>query len=276
MSAEILIAGCGYLGSALGKLLAQNGHKVWGLRRNPESTPGVLPITANLLEPASLDLPCTIDVVVYTAAPGHGHDQAYEDIYVRGVAHLLQALKTMKITPRRLLLTSSTSVYQQNKGEWVDEESKTTPRTTTSQWVLKGEELWRQAPWPSTIVRLSGIYGPGRRRLINQARKGEHALVTSLHWTNRIHRDDAAGFLAWLVELPSAETLYLGTDSYPVPRHEVEAWIAQRLAIPAPERCLDQRQHNKRCRNDRMLATGYVLHYPTFKEGYEGLLAKEA
>ena len=99
------------------------------------------------------------------------------------------------------------------------------------------------------------------------------------HYTNRIHRDDAAGVLRHLLELESAEDLYVGVDSEPADEHSVCSWIAQQLSVPEPPSAEEgapaplRRAGSKRCRNARLLATGYRFRYPSFRDGYAALVA---
>lgn len=282
---RMLIAGCGDLGIALGRRLAAAGSIVWGLRRSPAVLPPPLrPIAADLTDQASLaDLPADLDVVVYTASAAGPSDAAYREAYLDGLANLLAALNATGQRPRRLLFTSSTAVYAQSAGEWVDESSPTHPTHFSGRRLLEAEELLATAPIPATVVRLGGIYGPGRTRLIDAVRRGEAACEDGPPvYTNRIHRDDAAAALAHLAGLPVPEALYLGVDGDPAERCEVLRWLAARLGAPPPpvigrteaDAGGRRQRSNKRCSNARLLATGYRFRYPTFREGYAALLAR--
>ena len=161
--ANILIAGCGYVGTALGLRLAAAGHMVWGIRRSAEGLPsGIHHLAADLTAPETLqDLPPALDVVFYTAAPNGSEEAAYRAIYVDGLRHVLEALVRQHQSPRRVLLTSSTAVYAQSAGEWVDETSPTEPQHFTGRRVLEGERVLLDGPFPATVLRLGGIYGRG-------------------------------------------------------------------------------------------------------------------
>ena len=98
----------------------------------------------------------------------------------------------------------------------MDETSETSPREFSGRRLLEGEQLFLQSPFPATIVRMAGIYGPGRTRLIDQVRRGEAICQTGEpRYTNRIHRDDCAGVLRHLMSLSSPDAMYLGTDHEP-------------------------------------------------------------
>jgi nucleoside-diphosphate-sugar epimerase len=282
--ANILIAGCGYIGTALGTRLVAAGHVVWGMRRSVAALPpGIRQLTADLTTPQTLqDLPTGLDVVFYTAAPNGSDQAAYRAIYVDGLRHLLEALMRQHQAPHRVFFTSSTAVYAQLTGEWVDEASPTEPHHFTGSRVLEGERLLRDGPFPATILRLGGIYGPGRTGLIERVRLG---LTTCRHgpplYTNRIHRDDGAGALHHLMMLPQPDALYIGVDHEPADQCDVLRWLAGQLGAPLPRvessSGGDTRRHrtNKRCRNTKLVASGYTFRYPTFREGYAALLAAD-
>jgi nucleoside-diphosphate-sugar epimerase len=278
---NILIAGCGYVGTALGMRLAAAGHVVWGMRRAAEDLPpNIRHLAGDLSVPQTLqDLPPGLEVVFYTAAPNGADDAAYRAIYVDGLRYLLEALAGQGQSPRRVFLTSSTAVYAQSAGEWVDESSPTVPTHFTGGRVLEGERLLLDGPFPATVVRFGGIYGPGRTSLVERVRQGLAACREgSPLYTNRIHRDDCAGVLHHLMTLPTPEALYVAVDHEPADYCDVLRWLAGQLGAPMPRveaaSGADTRRHrtNKRCRNGKLVASDYIFHYPTFREGYAELL----
>ncbi|HXH03795.1 MAG TPA: SDR family oxidoreductase [Candidatus Competibacteraceae bacterium] len=274
--AHILIAGCGDVGTTLGLLLAAQGHVVWGLRRDPAPLPTpIRAIAADLGDPVTLEhLPPELDYVFYTAAAGARDEAHYRAVYVEGIGHLLDALAGQPL--RRVFLTSSTSVYAQDDGGWVDEDSPAAGQGTSGRLIREGEQRLLAGPFPATVVRFAGIYGPGRTRLLEQVRAGRPCQAEPPQWSNRIHRDDCARVLAHLLTLEQPAPLYLAVDDEPAPLHEVLAWLAQRLELPAPPIVnppLPAGQ-NKRCRNARLRATGFVFRYPSYREGYGAMLAR--
>lgn len=282
---RILIAGCGYVGSALARRLAAAGHRVHGLRRRPEGLPaGVHPVAADLLDPASLRaLPAALDAVVYAASAGGGAEPAYRAAYVDGLRNLLDALACLSEPPRRAIFTSSTAVYGQHGGEWVDETSATEPADFRGRILLEAERLLAAGPFRATALRLGGIYGPGRTRLVESVRAGGVTIQPGgPWWTNRIHRDDCAGALAHLLALPAPEAVYLGVDDEPADRGEVLRWLAARLGAAEPRVTADAagdpdaRGGNKRCSNARLRASGWRPLFPTYREGYAALIADAA
>jgi len=274
MSLRVLIAGCGYLGSALAARLAGEGHEVVALRRRPAALPpGVRPFAADLGDAASLrGLAGPFAAVVYAAAPGGRVEAAYRAVYETGVANLLAALRC-----ERFLLASSTSVYAQDAAEWVDERSPTEPRAFTGRTVLAGEALARERHPAACAVRLGGLYGPGRTRLLRAARTGGLAFQAAPpRYTNRIHRDDAAGAIAHLLGRPSLEPVYVGVDCEPAAEEPLQRWLAARVGgAPPRPRAGAPEGAGKRCSNRLLLAAGYRFRFPTFREGYGALAAAE-
>lgn len=233
--AKILIAGCGYVGSALAERLVAGPHEVWGLRRRPLMMPlGVQPIEADLAVARTLrDLPRDLEFIVYSAAPSGGDDAHYRTAYVEGVNRLLEALAEQHQRPRRIFFLSSTSVYGQSKGEWVDESSETEPLDFRGKRVLEGEAILREGPLASTVLRLGGIYGPRRTGLIDRVRTGQASFRKgSPHYTNRIHRDDVVGALAHLMEMDGLAPLYVAVDDDPAEESVVLQWLAGVLGAP--------------------------------------------
>jgi nucleoside-diphosphate-sugar epimerase len=282
--AQMLIAGCGYVGTALGMRLAAAGHTVWGLRRSATGLPAEIRyLAADLTEPQTLqDLPPGLEYVFYTAAADGADEEAYRAIYVDGLHHLLETLARQGQSPRRVFFTSSTAVYGQSAGEWVDETSPTMPIHFTGRRVLEGEHLLLECPFPATVLRLGGIYGPGRTSLVDRVRQGLAACSANPpRYTNRIHREDCAGALYHLMCLPRPEPLYIGVDHEPADQCDVLRWLAAQVGASPPRVAAgmgtDRRRQrtNKRCRNAKLVASGYTFHYPTFREGYTALLTAE-
>jgi nucleoside-diphosphate-sugar epimerase len=280
--ARVLIAGCGYVGAALGSLLVEQSHVVWGLRRSPRSLPaGIKPITADLAHRGDLSaLPRNLDTVFYLVSPTGSEDALYRRAYVDGLRTLIAALYEGDQQPR-ILFASSTAVYGQRDGEWIDETSETAPGHWSGLRVLEGEQLVLQAPFPATVIRFGAIYGPRRTRLVDQVRTGQAVYSKgSPRYTNRIHRDDCAGALHHLMRLEKPDPIYLGVDDEPAEQRAVLNWLAGTLGAPEP-RAADTPKAGragrsvgggKRCRNARLLGSGYTFRYPTFREGYSAIL----
>ena len=278
--ARVLIAGCGDIGTALGLLLVERGHSVWALRRRTEDLPSALrPLPADLTQPESLrGLPESVDFVFYTAAAGKSDGDTYRAVYVEGVKYILQVLLRRDRRIKRFFYTSSTSVYGQQRGEWVNEDSPTNPMNFSGPLILEGEQVILDAPCAATAVRFGGIYGPGRHRLIDRVKNGEACTSDPPLYTNRIHRDDCVDMLRHLLELDRPKDLYIGVDCEPAAECEVMGWLATRMGVARP-RCVRygegdalRSRGNKRCDNARLLASSYQFRYPTFREGYAAVL----
>lgn len=276
MSVRVLIAGCGDLGSALGLQLAASGAEVFGLRRRAELLPAPLKsLRADLARPETLrNLPSGLDRVYYLATPSAFTDEAYRLAYVEGLANLLAALPE---PPRRLVFVSSTTVYGQLGGEWVDETSPTEPRAFSGRRMLQAEELALGSGVPAIVVRFGGIYGPGRERMLRKVRAGEPCAGEPPLYTNRIHRLDCVSVLAHMGREEIAPGVYLAVDDEPCSQCELMDWLAKRMGLPAPERVAlpvgGVRGSNKRCRNDKLKATGFEFRYPSYREGYGEMLS---
>jgi nucleoside-diphosphate-sugar epimerase len=279
--ARILIAGCGDVGTALGLLLAADGHEVFGLRRHPIGLPApIRPLAGDLSDAASLvAIPDGVDLVAYTAAADGVDDGAYRRAYVDGVANLLGALGARKARVLRLRFTSSTAVYAQTDGGWVDEASPAHPAGFSGRRVLEGERLVLGSGVPAIVLRLAGIYGPGRTRLIDRVRSGAATCPDGpSRWTNRIHRDDCAGAARHLLTLEQPDPLWLGVDREPAEECAVLDWLAARLGVPPPRRVpreidgAGRPETSRRCLSRKLVASGYVFRYPTFRDGYAALV----
>ncbi len=275
-----LIAGCGDIGSRLGTLLVQRGHLVWGIRRSSARLPEqITPITGDLLDPETLDqLPEKIDYTVFCATPDKVTEAAYRRVYIDALSMLLERLADKQSKVKRLLFVSSTSVYHQQNGEWVDEASATQPTHFRGQTLLEAERLLNNCSWPSVVARCAGIYGPGRNRLVNQVRQGAIQLPDEPPlYTNRIHSDDCAAALAHLISLKNPDNCYLLVDNNPATKQDVVDWIAQRLGLPLPSRteltpAAREPSQGKRCSNKRLLESGFNFQYPGYRQGYQPLI----
>jgi nucleoside-diphosphate-sugar epimerase len=273
-----LIAGSGYVGGRLSELLAEEGHEVFALRRGAAPPrAGVSAVRASLLDPASLtEHRRSYDWLFFTAGPDSISEEAYRQTFVRGLENALDAFAT---DSARIVLVSSTAVFAQTQGETVDESSPTTPKHFSGRVLLEAEALlWARRP-DAVVLRLGGIYGPGRASMLDAVRRGAATWVEGEEsLVNRFHRDDCAGALAHLGRLAKPERLYLGVDNEPASRREVLSFIADVIGAPPPRpvpRPTEPRRRpatNKRCDNARLVGSGYRLRYPTYREGYRSLI----
>ncbi|MCY1176553.1 hypothetical protein D9M73_168300 [compost metagenome] len=190
---------------------------------------------------------------------------------------MLSWLKLHGQRPRRIVFVSSSGVYGQQGGEWIDETSATEPGNFTGSVMLEAEQLALNSGLAASIVRLTGIYGPGRELMLNNVRKGYRVAVEPPLYGNRIHAEDAAGLLACLLQTDergeAVQDCYIGVDDDPAPLAEVIAWLRERMGVTewAAEGSV-RRTGSKRCSNARARALGWVPQYPTFREGYAAML----
>lgn len=275
-----LIVGCGDIGIALGQRLIEAGQRVVGARRQPHKLEGsgIEGVAIDLADPATLAALPDADFVVYVVAADRFDEAAYRAAYPDGLSAVLNELEGRSKRPQQVLFVSSASVYAQQDGEQVDERSPTQPGGFSGQLMCQAEQALLTHELSGSVVRFTGIYGPGRERLIRQVSEGRIAPATPVMYSNRIHRDDCAGVLVHLIELalqgePLAP-IYLGTDSEPSPLHDVMAWLATQLKVEPTETMQSplRRRASKRCSNALLLESGYVFRYPTFREGYAQVL----
>ncbi|MCB5183663.1 NAD-dependent epimerase/dehydratase family protein [Methylobacillus gramineus] len=271
---HVLIAGCGDLGLDLLRRLRANAFEVTGLRRSLQSLPeGAQLLQADVTEPEGLSALAAlkVDILVYCVAATEHSDEGYRASYVDGLRNVLQALDP--VTLKHVFFVSSTSVYGQETDQLLDENSPTLASEFSGKRMLEAEALLQD--YPSTILRFSGIYGPGRRRMIELAQDPKRWPARN-GWTNRIHRDDGAAFILFLIEkLQSQQTverMYLVTDKEPLPLYELLTWLAKQQQVDIPSLEIPAVAGNKRLDNQRMLASGYRFIYPDYRAGYSALL----
>lgn len=277
--ANVLIVGCGGIGCELGQALNEQGHKVYGLRRDISDIPdGITPIEADLSN-TNLPFPDHLDYVFYMASAGKHKDVAYYQAYVSGVKHTLKNLQNQSL--KRLFFISSSSVFGQSEGEKVTEESPTSGNNFSTKRLLEGEELINESPFATTVVRFGGIYGPGRTHLIDLVQQGKAHCMEDVY-SNRIHSDDCVGMLVHLLNLneknpKQVESLYIGVDNEPTLSCEVYEWLAEQLNVAniehlEPTENSRLMRSNKRLSNAKIRSTGYEFKYPNYQAGYSELI----
>ena len=282
---NVLIVGCGDIGSRLGADLLAQGWQVGGLRRRADALPaGFIPLAADLGErdsvAAALQTPW--HTVAFMPAAEAFSEAAYQRTYVDGMRHVIEAMRAWRPRPARVFMLSSASVYGQADGSWVDEDSPTQPTHFAGQLMRAAECCLHDSGLAHCIVRSAGIYGPGREGMIQRLLDGQCSEHGDAQYRNRIHSDDLAGFLAYLLHWTARHAplreCYLVCDDRPAPLQETEGWLAAELGLdyaaltPHPAR----RRGGKRCRNRLMHDSGYRLRYPDYRAGYRALLDERA
>ncbi len=202
---------------------------------------------------------------------------AYEESYVEGLRNVLSAL-AQQSEPPLVLFASSTSVYGQNDGSWVDESSETLPAGFSGKTMLRAEALLHDYPGDATAIRFGGIYGRSAGRLVQRLNDGQIYPAAPVLYSNRIHYRDCASIFTHLIQHASTQQLsdcYLAVDHQPTPLHEVMRWLAIRMGLDIQtleETAASTRGGNKRCRNARLVATGFRFAYPDFTAGFTPLV----
>ncbi|MBG6217140.1 nucleoside-diphosphate-sugar epimerase [Arthrobacter sp. CAN_A6] len=272
----VLIAGCGDLGTEVGLRFALSGHRVVGWRRSPEKLPHQIEGVEADLGRTLPTIPEDTAVVVIATAAGKRTEAAYRTAYVDGTANVLAALERDGVEPARILFVSSTAVYGDAHGGSVDEQTPAEPASATGRMVREAEQLLLARSAAGMVLRLSGIYGPGRTRLIDQVTSGTAVRPAEPQLTNRIHRDDAAAAIVHLASLDGpVAPVYLGSDLLPVDLGEVLLFLAQELDLPEPPsgETSTTRGGDKRCDSTLLRSTGFDFRFPTYREGYRSVLA---
>jgi len=310
MTKRVLLAGCGDLGLRLAHRLLARGAEVWALRRHPPSDEGresiasltlgqtpdalatapslasieplesiiALPDTirwlqGDLTRPETLSgLPTGITHVAYLPAPDSRDPDIYRAVFQAGLPALLAALDQSAL--QRVLFVSSTAVYGEHHGEWVDETTPANPTGFNGRILLDTERWLAAQPLSSVSLRLAGLYGPGRLQLIERLRTGAaRAPDDPPHWANRIHINDAAAAAAHLLTLPQPEALYLGVDDTPLPLHTLYGYLAQLIDAPPPEAGpAPATVGSKKLSNARLRGSGWTPQWPDSRTGYAALL----
>jgi nucleoside-diphosphate-sugar epimerase len=265
---QIVVVGAGYVGAMAGEMLAQAGHHVTCTRRGAPAAAGAATWraleVADALRPAWW--PGDVHAVLYAVAPGGGTDEAYKLGYHDGLANVLQWCGETT----RIVLLSSTGVYAQDDGSLLDESSIAAATRTGIPWLLRAEQLLATRP-PSCVLRLGGIYGPGRDRMVRIAR--EPSPQTQGLYTNRIHQTDAAGAAVHCLLNANVPKVLIGVDTEPATDSEVVAYLRAQLNLPAADLAQTNSAQGKRLSSAALVRSGYMHAYPTFREGFGQILA---
>ncbi|PCE14691.1 hypothetical protein AUC47_16160 [Microbacterium sp. SZ1] len=271
--ARTLLVGCGALGTALGERLVDDGAAVTAIRRDGSGLPAAFStIEADLRHPLSTPLP-TFDAVVITLPPGTGQEGS---IYPAALTHLAAALT---VRPERTIFVSSTRVFEGYGSQAFGGADGRAPLTETDPPLTIGErgdalvegERLAVDLFDAIIVRPAGIYGPGRDSLIRRVREG--AAVDHERRTNRIHEHDLVRLLEALLRADAPPALVHAIDREPVRLGDVVSHIASRLGVAAPPQSEGDAGGGTVLDGSLAHALLGELSYPTFREGYDGMLA---
>ncbi len=271
---RVLIAGCGYVGVAAADLFQASGWEVEGWTHSAESaaklTGKPYPVRAvDIAAREAVEVAVRpFDVVIHCASSGGGGAESYRRIYLEGARNLLTVLR-----PDRFIYTSSTSVYAQTDGEWVDEESAAEPEHETGQILRQTEEFVRQNG--GLVARLAGIYGPGRSALLRKFLSDDAKIEEGGgRYLNQAHRDDIAAALVHLATIPNESQIVNVVDHEPRTQRECYEWLARKLGRPLPPSVARAARRkrgasNKRVSNRKLRTLGWEARFPTFEAGME-------
>lgn len=276
---SIIMVGCGDLGLRTGLLLGERGYSVAGVCRTPDRLPsGVHGYAADYTQRGSLAFLAGLEpeVVLATFKPTAFSPEGYLQGFPVAMSNLLDGLGDFR--PRLVVMVSSTRVFAERDGGWVDESSALDQESYAASAIVAAEQLLSRSIHDSCIVRFGGIYGDPSGRLLTRIARGELCAPAPERYSNRIHREDCAGLLAHLVALEAGarQPVYIGVDDEPAPQYEVESWLAEQLgvAIDASAPIAASRgDGHKRCRNRLLHDSGYRLLYPDYRVGYAQVLA---
>lgn len=288
---QLVVFGAGYVGGELIRQALARGLRVAALTRNPTraaelSARGVATVVADLATDIwHGQMPGGADLVVDCVGAGGGGAGGYRHTYVEGLRSIFAWAGAAPVGT--FVYTSSTSVYPQAGGTRVTEEAPTSGGRDTAQALVEAENVVRTLGggvcrrW--FILRLAGIYGPGRHQLLDRLQAGASELPgDGSHHLNLVHRDDicAAIWAAFAAPPEIGKRIFNVADDGAASRAELAAWLAARLGRPPPHFAGELPGDRQRQVPDRIIANerlksslGWRPQYPTFREGYENLLS---
>ena len=284
---DCLIIGCGYLGLRVAKIWKQHGHSVTALTRKPEraarfADQGIIGIVGDVTQPDSLDDLPAAEIVLVAVGMDRSMYSDIEMVYVGGLQNVLAKLPQR---PKHLIYVSSTGVYGDFGGDWVDEESKTQPLRPGGEACLKAEQLIRDSELggQATVLRFAGIYGPGRVPTKQRVEAGDWKKLSSAGFLNLIHVDDGAKIIDLISKTQPAGETYLVGDGNPVLRRDYYSYIAECLGmeqIPWSETEVDPKTarsgSNKRISNKKLVERFELqFDFPDFRAGLNQAMAVE-
>jgi nucleoside-diphosphate-sugar epimerase len=271
---RILIAGCGYVGTAAADLFHAAGWMVEGWTGSAHSAANLSskPYPVHHVDVSErqqiTQQICDFDTVIHCVSSRGGDAEMYQRIYLDGARNLLE-----NFPQSRILFTSSTSVYAQRDGTWVTEESETKPTRETGSILVETEKLVLSRN--GIAARLAGIYGPGRSALLSKFLSGTATIdPENDRFINQVHRDDIGSALFLLLSAPVEGQIYNVVDDKPMLQSECYRWLAQKLNRPMPrtgksEQSRNRGDSNKRVSNAKLRGLGWAPKYPTFAEAME-------
>ena len=266
---HILFIGYGKTSWRVAKQLFEQGHQITTISQSAKMDEYATHLIQDVHQ-LNLAHISPIDWVYVLLSPNESTPEAYQRVYVDSVQPISNALKQHPV--QKVVVVSSTRVYGENHGERIDDEAEMKPNDEQGRLLLKMEQLWQQAyPSTSIIIRPTGIYGTSVARMLKLAVTTK--TYPNRHWSNRIHIDDLASFLAHLLHVEHAEKLYIVSNNQPSLLHETIQWFQRQLNLP--ELVLQSDEYSgKRIYATRMAEMGFQLQHKDCFEDYLEMLGK--
>ena len=266
---HILFIGYGKTSWRVAKQLFEQGHQITTISQSAKMDEYATHLIQDVHQ-LNLAHISPIDWVYVLLSPNESTPEAYQRVYVDSVQPISKALKQHPV--QKVVVVSSTRVYGENHGERIDDEAEMKPNDEQGRLLLKMEQLWQQAyPSASIIIRPTGIYGTSVARMLKLAEKTK--TYPNLHWSNRIHIDDLASFLAHLLHVEHAEKSYIVINNQPSLLHETIQWFQRQLHVPELVLQSDGCS-GKRIYATRMAEMGFQLQHKDCFEDYLEMLGK--
>ena len=277
-SLKILIVGCGQLGFSIVKNADPDIFKLYGFSRSlRKSPPSIEMHQVDILKTEAIDAIKLInpEIIIYAVSADTQSIESYQEHYVAGLKNTYEAILELDHF-KHLFFVSSTRVYGQKTTKILSELDIAEPSDYGGEALMEAETVARQLKDKATILRLSGIYGPNRKRMIQLAQSNPGNWPATNNWSNRIHEEDAARFIVFLMKRimmnESIEPLYLVTDGVPTKQYDVLTWIRNRLQLTTDTIELPILESGKQLQSVLLNQTGFVLKYPDFTYGYEAII----
>ena len=277
-SLKVLIVGCGQLGFSIVNNADPDVFKLYGFSRSLRKSPASIEMhQVDILKTEAIDVIKLInpEIIIYAVSADTQSIESYQDHYVVGLKKTYEAILKLDHF-KHLFFVSSTRVYGQKTTKILSELDIAEPSDYGGEALMEAETVARQLKDKATILRLSGIYGPNRKRMIQLAQSNPGNWPATNNWSNRIHEEDAARFIVFLMKRimmnESIEPLYLVTDGVPTKQYDVLTWIRNRLQLTTDTIELPILESGKQLQSVLLNQTGFVLKYPDFTYGYEAII----
>ena len=277
-SLKVLIIGCGQLGFSIVNNADSDVFKLYGFSRSLRKSPASIEMhQVDILKTEAIDAIKLVnpEIIIYAVSADTQSIESYQDHYVLGLKKTYEAILELDHF-KHLFFVSSTRVYGQRTTKILSELDIAEPSDYGGEALMEAETVARQLKDKATILRLSGIYGPNRKRMIQLAQSNPGNWPATNNWSNRIHEEDAARFIVFLMKRimmqESIEPLYLVTDGVPTKQYDVLTWIRNRLQLTTDTIELPILESGKQLQSVLLNQTGFVFKYPDFTYGYEAMI----